>query len=79
MYQRIIETTPKYPDVLLCITETSGEVEIYACGEINGKTEIISELVTFEGIDSACRYIKDMSVESANKWCLGYEITYDEQ
>lgn len=79
MYQKIIETDPKYPDVLLRITDTSGEVEMYACGSIDGITNIITELVNFENLKSACRYIKDFSVKSANEWCEQYEITYDEQ
>jgi hypothetical protein len=79
MYQRIIETAPTFPDVLLIISDTSGEVEIYACGNIDGIINIISEKVQFENLKSACNYINDFSLKSANNWCEQNEITYNEQ
>ena len=78
MYQRIIETTAAYPDVLLCIADVTGEVEISACGEVDGCTQMISELVSFENLKSACRFIRDFSAISANQWCLQNEIQYNE-
>lgn len=78
MYQRIIETTASYPDVLLRIADVTGEVEISACGEVDGHTQIISELVTFVNLKSACRFIRDFSAISANQWCLENDIKYNE-
>ena len=78
MYQKIIETTAAYPDVLLRLSDVTGEVEISACGEVDGDTQIISELVTFQSLKSACRFIKDFSAISANQWCLENDIKYNE-
>lgn len=78
MYQKIIETTAAYPDVLLRLSDVTGEVEISACGEVDGHTQVITELVSFLSLKSACRYIKDFSATSANQWCLENEILYNE-
>lgn len=79
MYQKIIETATTFPDVHVRISDTCGEVEMYACGSIDGITNIITELVSFDNLKSACRFIKDFSVQSANDWCLQNEIIYNVQ
>jgi len=75
---KIINTSPKYPDILLYRDrdEDGGEiVEIKTIGIIDGEDDMFAcETVNFQSSLLACSFINDFSKKSADDWCESENI-----
>jgi hypothetical protein len=78
---KIIETGTKYPDVLVARGRDENGCEtvgILTIGILDGEPNMFAEeVINFENHESARQFIKDYSLESANKWCERQEILYE--
>lgn len=77
---KIIETEPRFPDILLHRDrDESGKeiVKILAIGTMENSDDMFAgEEITFESKESAQRFIVDFSSISAAKWCINQDIKY---
>ena len=72
MNYRIIETTFKFPDILLHRDiDSDGEfVKIFAIGIMEGEENMYAiEKVRFERYETASTFIDDFSNRAAEQWC----------
>ena len=80
MNYKIIETSEKYPNVLLHRDRDGNGTEfvyISAIGKIENEEDMFaSECVEFENNKTAQSFINDYSKESAEEWCEENEIYY---
>jgi len=80
MNYKIIETSEKYPNVLLYRDRDENGTEfvyISAIGKIENEEDMFAfECVEFENNKTAQSFINDYSKESAEEWCEENEIYY---
>lgn len=78
---KILETSPKFADVLVFRDIDSGGnhvVKILAIGTVDeGEDEFIEEEVRFDSPELAKRYVADFTVESAESFCVENDILYE--